>query len=520
MPRERVPMRHVREILRLAWSCGQSRSAIAKSCGIGKTTVTDTLTRAVAAKLSWPLPAPLSDDALEDLLYPSRHSPPVRHRPEPDWPALQRELVADKDLTIMLLWQEYKARQPDGYQYSQFCELFRSWRNSRDLCMRQEHRPGDKLFVDYCGRTLPIIDAATGKVREAQVFVAVMGASNYTYAEATFSQGLADWIGSHVRAFSYFGGVPRAVVPDNLRAAVSKSCRYEPLINPSYQEMAGHYGTAIIPARVRRPKDKAKAEVGVQIVQRFILAPLRHRRFYSLAEANAAIRERLELLNERRFHKLPGSRQSRFLELDQPALLPLPESPYLYAQWKKASLGFDYHFDVDGHFYSAPHKLRGAELHARYTETTVECFHRGERVASHARSQVKGGHTTIPDHMPTAHREYTEWTPDRFISWARQIGDSCAQVITILLERRSYPEHAFRSCRGILALAKRYGKERLEAACARALTIKGISYRSIKSILEKNLDAKPLPQPAQPPPIPHDNLRGPEYFNPEKELSC
>jgi len=520
MPRERVSMRHVREILRLAWSCGQSRSAIATCCGVGKTTVTDTLTRAVAAKLSWPLPTPLSDDALEDLLYPSRHSPPIRHRPEPDWPALQRELVADKDLTIMLLWQEYKERERDGYQYSQFCELFRTWRNSRDLSMRQEHRPGEKLFVDYCGRTLPIIDAATGEVRDAQVFVAVMGASNYTFAEATFTQSLADWIGSHVRAFSYFGGIPRAVVPDNLRSAVSKSCRYEPLINPTYQEMAGHYGTAIIPARVRRPKDKAKAEVGVQIVQRFILASLRNRRFFSLAEANAAIRERLELLNERRFRKLSGSRKSRFLELDLPALLTLPESPYQYAQWRKVRLGIDYHFEVDGHFYSAPHKLRGAELHARYTETTVECFHRGERIASHARSAVKGGHTTTSDHMPAAHREYADWTPERLTSWARQIGDSCALAIATILARKAFPEHAFRSCLGILSLAKRFGRDRLEAACTRALAIKGVSYRSIKSILEKNLDTKPLSQPSQVPLIPHDNIRGPDYFAPGKELSC
>lgn len=520
MPRKRVPMRHVREILRLAWSCGQSRSAVATSCGIGKTTVTDTLTRAVAAKLSWPLPPNLTDDALEDLLYPSRHSPPVRHRCAPDWAALHHELISDKDLTIMLLWQEYKAQQPDGYQYSQFCDLFRMWRNSRDVCMRQEHRPGEKLFVDYCGRTLPIIDAATGEIREAQVFVAVLGASNYTYAEATFTQGLPDWIGSHVRAFGFFGGVPRAVVPDNLRAAVSKSCRYEPLINATYQELAEHYGAAIIPARVRKPKDKAKAEVGVQIVQRFVLAALRNRRFFSLAEANAAIRERLDLLNDRKFRKLPGSRQSRFLEVEQPALLPLPEAPYQYAQWKKVLLGIDYHFEVDGHFYSAPHKLRGEELHARYTETTVECFHRGNRIASHARSWVKGGHTTTPDHMPAAHREYAEWTPERLTAWAKQIGESCAQAVATLLARRAYPEHAFRSCRGILALAKRCGRERLEAACARAIAIKGISYRSIKSILENKLEAKPLPQKTQPPLLHHVNLRGPEYFTPEKESSC
>jgi len=520
MPRERVPMRQIREILRLAWSCNQSRSAVAKTCGVGKTTVTDTLTRAAAAKLAWPLPSLLTDDALEDLLYPSRHSPPVRHRTEPDWLALHQELISDKDLTIMLLWQEYKSQEPAGYQYSQFCDLFRGWRKSLDLCMRQEHRPGEKLFVDYCGRTLPIVDPSTGEVRDAQVFVAVMGASNFTYAEATFSQGLADWTGSHVRTFRYFGGVPRAVVPDNLRSAVAKPCRYEPLINPTYAEMAAHYGTAIIPARVRRPKDKAKAEVGVQIVQRFVLAGLRNRTFFSLAEANAAIRERLEILNYRSFKKLPGSRISRFLELDKPALLPLPETHYQYAQWKKVLLGIDYHFDVEGHFYSAPHKLYREELHARYTETTVECFHRGSRVASHARSTVKGAHTTNPDHMPKAHREFAEWTPERLTLWAAQIGAACAEVVKTILARRYYPEHAFRSCRGILSLVKRFGKDRLEAGCVRAIAIKGVNYRSIKSILENNLDAKPLPQKTQPTLFPHENIRGEEYFDQEKEHQC
>lgn len=517
MPRERVPMRHIREILRLAWSCGQSRSSTAKSCGVGKTTVTDILTRAAAAKLSWPLPSNITDDALEDLLYPSRHSPPIRYRSEPDWLALHQELIADKDLTIMLLWQEYKAGEPAGYQYSQFCDLFRKWRKSLDLCMRQEHRPGEKLFVDYCGRRLPIVDPSTGEVRDAQVFVAVMGASNYTYAEATFSQGLADWTGSHVRAFEFFGGVPRAVVPDNLRSAVTKPCRYEPLINPTYQEMAGHYGTAIVPARVRRPKDKAKAEVGVQIVQRFILAGLRHRTFFSLAEANAAIFERLELLNNRPFRKLPGTRRSRFLELDQPALLPLPETVYQYAEWKKVLLGIDYHFQVDDHFYSAPHRLRGEQMYARYTETLVECFHKGNRVASHLRSIVKGKHTTNPDHMPKAHREYAEWTPERLSSWAGQIGESCTQAVETILARRAYPEHGFRSCMGIISLSKRFGKERLEAACTRAINIKGVNYRSIKSILENNLDSKPLPQKTQPTLFPHDNIRGKDYYAQGKE---
>lgn len=332
MPQPRVTMRKIREILRLAWSCGQSRQSTATSCGVGKTTVTDVVARATAARLSWPLP-PLDDDALERLLYPPVIHPALRTVLLPDWNSLHNELVTHKNLTLMLLWQEYKEREPNGYQYSYFCDLYRLWHKSLDVSMRQEHRAGEKLFVDYCGQTVPIVDPATGEIRDAPVFVAVLGASNYTYAEATWSQGLADWTGSHVRTFGFIGGVTKCIVPDNLRSGVTKPCRFEPEINATYQEMARHYGTAVVPARVRRPKDKAKAEVGVQIVQRFILAGLRKRIFFSLAEANAAIRERLDLLNNRPFRKLTGTRRSRFLEIDQPALLPLPSASSGATEW-------------------------------------------------------------------------------------------------------------------------------------------------------------------------------------------
>lgn len=512
MPQPRVTMRKIREILRLAWSCGQSRQSTATSCGVGKTTVTDVVARATAARLSWPLP-PLDDDALERLLYPPVIHPALRTVLLPDWNSLHNELVTHKNLTLMLLWQEYKEREPNGYQYSYFCDLYRLWHKSLDVSMRQEHRAGEKLFVDYCGQTLPIVDPATGEIRDAPVFVAVLGASNYTYAETTWSQGLADWTGSHVRTFSFIGGATKCIVPDNLRSGVTKPCRFEPEINATYQEMARHYGTAVVPARVRRPKDKAKAEVGVQIVQRFILAGLRKRTFFSLAEANAAIRERLDLLNNRPFRKLTGTRRSRFLEIDQPALLPLPESPYQYAQWKKLRLNIDYHFDLDGHFYSAPHRLRGEQLDIRYTETTVECFFRSNRVASHAKSNQKGKHTTIHEHMPKAHQEYAEWTPQRILSWAAGIGVATAQAVETILSRRAYPEHGYRSCMGILSLEKRYTKERLEAACQRALLIKGLNYKSLKSILENNLDQKPLPLQLELPSVPHDNIRGTDYYS-------
>jgi transposase len=517
MPQKRVAMRKIRDILRLAWSCNQSRQAIATSCGVGKTTVTDTLCRASAAKLSWPLPFALDDEGLESLLYPARSSSHPRQRNQPDWQSLNSELITHKNLTLMLLWQEYKEREPDGYQYSQFCELFRKWKKKLDLSMRQEHRAGEKLFVDYCGQTIPIVNPGTGEILDAQVFVAVMGASNYTYAEATWSQSLVDWTGSHVRTFSFLGCLPKCIVPDNLLSGVSKACRYEPVINPTYAEMAAHYGVAVIPARVRKPKDKAKAEVGVQIVQRFILAGLRKRTFFCLAEANSAIRERLDLLNNRPFRKLPGTRASRFAEFDRPAMFALPDADYQYAQWKKVRLNIDYHFELEGRVYSAPFRLIREQLDVRYTETTVECFHKGKRVASHPKATGSGGPVTAPEHMPKSHREYAEWTPQRLISWAAETGKATALVVKAILARKTHPEHGFRSCMGIISLGKRFSTERLEAACERALYIKGVSYRSIKSILENNLDQKPLPKQQEFFPIAHENIRGTDYYNDERK---
>ncbi len=514
MPRERVAMRKIREILRLVWGCNQSRRDTAKTCGVGKSTVDDTINRAIAAGLSWPVE--LDDEALESRLYPPVKPPSARKLRAPEWQALHDELSRHKHLTLMLLWQEYKEGEPSGYQYSQFCELYRQWRKTLDRSMRQEHRAGDKFFVDYSGTTLDIVAASTGEIREAEIFVGVMGNSNLTYAEATWTQTLPDWIGSHVRAFGYLGAVPHCVVPDNLRSGVSKACRYEPDINPTYAEVADHYGTAVIPARVRRPKDKAKVEGGVLIAQRFILAGLRQRTFFSLAEANAAIRQRLELLNHRPFRKLPGCRRSRFEELDRPAMLPLPEQPYQFAELLKARVHIDYHVQVDHHFYSVPHRLVGEELIVRATATTIECLHKGNRVASHARSFLQGKHSTLPDHMPKAHREYAEWTPQRIIAWAAQTGPATAGVVEQILSRKAYPEHGFRSCMGVISLGKRFSRERLEAACKRALAIRGVSYKSIKSILENNLDQKPLPEQLDLLPVSHENIRGTHYYNDER----
>jgi len=512
MPRERIPMRKIKEVLRLKWSCGQSCRVIAKSCSVARSTVDEYVSRAASAGLSWPLPESLDDNALEQLLYPPSVVPETSPRQIPDWHTVHKDL-SRRDVTLTLLWHEYKEQNPNGYQYSQFCELYRAYAKKVDLSMRQVHRAGEKMFVDYCGRTMPVIETSTGEVREAQIFVAVLGASNFTYAEATWTQGLADWTGSHVRTLTFFGGVPEIIVPDNLKSGVSKTCRYEPEINPTYQDLASHYSVAIVPARVRKPKDKAKVEVAVQIVQRYILAALRKRTFFSLVELNAAIRELLERLNNRPFKKLPGTRTSRFMELDKPALRPLPTVPYQFAQWKKARVAPDYHVELFGHYYSVPYQLVGRELDIRATESTVEGFHKGARIASHVRSHAKGRYTTVKDHMPKSHRDYAEWTPERLVRWAGETGPATAELISSILKTRPHPQQGFRSCMGIISLAKRYSKDRVEAACKRALAIGGRSFKSVRSILEYGLDQNPSPQPAQTIlNLSHDNIRGGEYY--------
>jgi transposase len=513
MPKERTPMRKIKEVLRLKWSAGLGSRSIARSVKIGKTTVDELVRRATESGLSWPLQPEMDEAFLEQLLYPQSVIPEGLARALPDLLYVHREL-SRKGVNLSLLWNEYKERHPSGYQYSQFCELYRQYAKKLDLSMRQLHRAGEKLFVDYCGQTIPFIDTSTGEFVPCQIFVAVLGASNYTYAEATLSQSLADWIGSHVRAFSFFGGVPKIVVPDNLRSAVSKSCRYEPELNPTYQDMASHYEVAVVPARVRKPKDKAKVEVAVQIVERWILAALRNRTFFSLSELNAAIRELLEKLNNRPFKKLPGCRKSRFLEMDKPALRPLPALSYQFAQWKRARVHIDYHIELLGHYYSVPYQFIGRELDVRFTESIVECFHKSKRVASHVRSFTKGRHTTVPDHMPKGHRNYAEWSPERLVRWAEETGESTAKLITAILSRHRYPQQGFRSAFGILALNKRFDKERIEAACKRALAIGGTSSRSVRSILETGLDKKPLPEQAiLPLVVTHDNIRGGNYYH-------
>jgi len=506
-------MRKIREVLRLRFDCNPTYSQIAESCLIGRSSVSDYLARFYAATLSWPLPADLDDDRLEHLLFPSSCSNLATERITPNWSYIHREL-RKKAVTLMLLWQEYKEQHPDGYQYSQFCHRYRQWAGRIDPVMRQEHRAGEKMFVDYAGMTVPVFDADKGSWQEAQIFAAALGASNYTYAEATWTQMLADWIAAHCRAFTFFGGVTEVLVPDNTKTGVKNPCLYEPDINPTYLDMARHYNTAVIPARVRKPKDKAKVESAVQIVERWILAPLRNHTFFSLGQLNESIRALLDKLNCRPFQKLPGSRLSLFEDLERPALKPLPQQPYQFAEWKKARVNVDYHIEVDRHYDSVPHPLLRKQLDVRITDTAIECFYKNKSVASHIRSHRKGRHTTVKEHMPPSHQKWADWTPDRFIRWAEKIGPNTSRFIDKLLSSRPHPQQAFRSAMGILRLAKDYGDQRLEAACSRALIIGGLSYRSVASILKHSLDQKTLGRSSEDPPaIVHENIRGNKYYH-------
>lgn len=519
MPRERLSMRKIKEVLRLRWEAGLSHRAIGLSCGIGCTTARAYVLRAEAAGLSWPLPEDLTEAELDARLFPPTISG-SEPRPEPDWAAVHRELQR-KGVTLNLLWQEYKAVQPEGYQYSQFCHRYRQWAGTLDVPMRQTHKAGEKLFVDYAGQTAPVRDRSTGEVRQAQIFVAAAGASNYTYCEATWTQTLPDWIGAHVRCFQFMGGVHEIIVPDNTKTGVNAPCRYEPDLNATYAELARYYGCAVVPARVVRPRDKAKVEAAVLGVERFLLARLRNRTFFSLADLNRALWSLLEEYNQKPFQKLDGSRHSVFEELDRPALKPLPAQPYEYAEWKKATVNIDYHVEADGHYYSVPHSLVRQSVDVRLTATTVEVFHKGKRVASHVRAlHQKGRHTTVKEHMPKAHQQYLEWSPQRLIRWAEKTGPAAAQVVEHILASRPHPEQGYRSCLGILRLGQHYSPERLEAACRRAVAIQAFSYRSIESILKKGLDKQPLPQPLpEAPVLRHDNVRGPAYDHQPEEIS-
>jgi transposase len=506
-------MRTIREVLRLKWQCGLSNRDIAASCRICQTAVRSYLYRAKQSGLSWPLPDTLADAQLEQLLFPVPRKPADTKRGQPDWPAVHTQL-ARKGVTLQLLWEEYRRVHPDGYGYSHFCQLYAAWKQQAKPIMLQLHKAGDKLFVDYAGLTLPLTDPKTGQVTPVQIFVAALGASNYTFAEATLTQSLPDWIGSHVRCFAFLGGVPRLVVPDNLKSGVTSPCRYEPDLNPTYLALATHYGVAVVPARVKKPRDKAKVENAVLQVERRVLAPLRDQTFYSLAEINQAMAPLLLAFNQAVTKSLGNSRALLFESLDRPALRPLPAHPFGEGRWSKARVNLDYHVVVDYHHYSVPYPHIGTSLDIHLTDTAVEIFADSTRVASHKRSRVRHGFTTLSEHMPPTHRQ-TQWREKEFLARAQKHGENTKQLLTVILTSRPVPEQSYRSCLGVLRLGDKYGSLRLEAAAKRALDSDLCTYKSVAAILKNDLDRRVEPVPDVPSaPLVHPNLRGADYYRP------
>jgi transposase len=507
-------MRKIVEILRLAREREWSIRQIAESVGVPHSTVGDYLRRFQASGLPWPLPPELDQAALEARLFAPSSSKAVT-RALPDWASVHRELQR-KGVTLQLLWQEYQRAHPDGagsYQYTRFCILYRAWAAQLDPVLRQEHKAGEKAFVDYAGQTIDIVDPATGEIRDAQLFVGVLGASSYLYAEATWTQTLRDWIGSHVRMLEDFAGVPALIIPDNLKAGVTHACYYEPDVNRTYHDFAVHYATTILPTRVARPRDKAKVESGVQLAERWLLAPLRHHTFTSLGALNQELTRLRAVLNDRPFQKLAGTRRTLFTTVDQPALRPLPPTPYEFAEWKTAKVNIDYHIAVEGHLYSVPYTLLRATVDVRLTATMLEILHQGKRVAVHVRDVRKGGYTTDPTHRPKSHQAHLEWTPSRLVRWGESIGPATSHVVTMILERYPHPEQGYRACLGLLSLSRRYTAARLEAACVRAQTTGATSYKSVKSILTTGLDQTPHEEPPTLKlPASHAHVRGAAYY--------
>lgn len=505
-------MHQIREVLRLTLDLGITQRQAAKSLSVARGTISDIVQRAGAQGLGWPGASRMTDAELEQLLYPGPR-PGRPAVPDPDFNRMRQELTTDKDVTLQLLWYDYKTDHPkDGLQYSQFCRRYRDWEKHLDIVLRIPHVAGDKTFVDFAGRKLPIVGRGTGEIWYAPLFVGALGVSSYAYAEATRDESERSVCMAHANMFQFFGGVTAAVVPDNMKPAVKRPSPYEPELTRGYAAMAAHFGCAILPARVRKPRDKAVAEVAVQVAQRWILAALRHQTFFSLEEANKAIRERLDWLNRRAFRKMEGSRLSLYEALDRPALRPLPQAPYVYASYTRARVSFDCHVQFDHNFYSAPHALVHKEVEVRATDTMVDVLCNGEQVATHARRYGKREYATVPAHLPEAHRRHLEWTPDRLINWANTIGPMLGQLIQEILESCSHPEQGYRSCLGVMRLTKSYPAARMEAAATRALSIGAKSYRSLRSILENGLDQAPPPSNVEQSLPEHSNVRGRDYY--------
>ena len=510
-------MRKIGEVLRLK-AAGLHIRDIAISTGIGKTTVYEYLARADAAGIGWPLPAEWDEAAVEAKLFPPQSATLFASRPVPEWREVHRELKRGRHVTLRLLWLEWREGHADGWGYSQFCMRYHEWLGRQDVVMRLEYAAGDRCFVDFAGDRMTVGDG--DEAVAAEIFVAVLGCSGLLYVEATRGQDVQSWLLAHVHAYEAWGGVPRVTVPDNLKAGVTKACWYEPDLNRSYLQLARHVNTIVLPARVRRPRDKAAAEAGVLVVERWVLAPLRHRQFFALADLNGAIRERVAEVNARCFRGQPTSRRDLFEELERPALQPLPLTRYEFTAIKKATVHIDYHVEAARHFYSVPHRYVRQKVEVWITAETVAVYHGHRRVASHVREYGKRRYITDPAHMPASHRAHLEWTPQRLIKWAGTVGPAAAAVTERILETKPHPEHGYRACLGLMSLARRHGDDRVQAACARALSVNAVSYTSVKSILTQHLDTVPLPQvqlSLVPPPPVHENLRGAAYYAVEQE---
>jgi transposase len=526
MSRKAVSMRKAREILRLKYEMGLGVRLIARSLRISHGTVVNYLQRAETAGVTWPLPEELNEEQLQNLLFSSQRPPDEARRALPDMAEVHKELRGKrhcKGITLQLLWEEYRAEHADGYGYTQFCEYYNRFESGLEPVLRQTYVAGEKLFVDWAGETIPLAASHNIAMRQAYLFVAALGASNYTYVEAFENMRLACWIEAHIHAWEFFGGVTRITVPDNPKTAVIKACRYEPWLQRTYEELGECYGTVIIPARSREPQDKAKVEEAVQNSERRIVAVLRHLTFFNLTDLNVAIRKELVALNERPFQKMPGCRATLFVELDKPALLPLPAHRYEMGLWKEAKANIDYHVQVDWHFYSVPSRLANQLVEVRISLRIVEIFHRGQRVAVHQRNHQRGGFTTDPTHRPKSHQQHLEWTPSRLVSWSqKEVGKHCGEAVAKLLESKPHPEQGYRSCLGIMRLQRRYGVQRLESACQRAVALDACNYQSIKSILATAADRQPLPLNEKTAPnlkIVHQNLRGHEYYAPAESAT-
>ena len=505
-------MRKGKEILRLKHEVGLTNRQTGRSCNISHVTVSKYLRRAKKAGIRWPLPPDGDDGTLEALLEEATEPQREAKRPLPEMEEVHKALRR-KGVTLQLLWEEYRREHQEGYGYTQFCGYYKAWKKRLNPSLRQRHKAGEKLFVDWAGQTMEVIDPSTGESRRAYLFVGTLGASNYTYVEGFEDTKLSSWITAHVHMFEYMGGVAKIIVPDNTKTAVSRACRYEPDLHPGYQKMAEYYGTAVIPARPRKPKDKTKVEAGVQHAERRIIGMLRHQTFFSFAELNRAILKALKELNERPFKKMEGSRATWFEELDKSELLRLPMVRYEPGEWRKGVVNIDYHVQVDWHNYSVPYRLVQQHVEICLTARTVEILYRGKRVAVHRRSSVKGGFTTDPAHRPKSHRKHLEWSPGRLIRWGQSIGPRCGDVVTRILESKPHPEQGYRSCLGIMRLGRAYGNERLEAACRRAVMLDVCSYRSIKSILKTKMDTQSMEKLCPPEAAKvHKNLRGGQYY--------